>query len=325
MEAQASERPTLIVDGQNLFIRSWAAYPTMNKNGEPMGGCVGFLKSLQRICYEIQPSRVYVAWEGGGSRRRRSLYSEYKLGRRPEKLNRFYGDDIPDSEENRKHQLITLLGFLKFSPVCQVYVSDCEGDDIIAHMCRGPFRSADKIIVSSDKDMYQLLDDKTRIYSLHKKKIVTAEEVFEEYRIRTHNFAIAKSLCGDPGDNVPGIKGLGFKTAAAKFPILGSESEVILQDVIDFCHTHSSESVIYRRVVEHVDEVKRNWKLVHLDGSMLSADQVFKIQHTIDTFKPASNRIGLIRALIKEGIEGFDVESFFYSFNCVDGIASLKQ
>lgn len=311
------EHPIIIIDGQNLFLRSWAAYPTMNKNGDPMGGCVGFLKSMQRICREIQPSRIYIAWEGGGSQRRRNLYSEYKLGRKPEKLNRFYGDDIPDSEENKKHQLISLLGMLKSTPICQVYVSDCEGDDIIAHLCRGPFMKHDKIIVSSDKDMYQLLDDKTKIYSLHKKKIVTQEEIFEEYRIKTFNFAIAKSICGDPGDNVPGVKGIGFKKAASKIPILGGNQQLILQEVFDFCQSRFDESIIYRRIIESIQDVKRNWRLVHLDGSMLSADQVSKVQYVIDTFEPRTDRMALIRSLINEGIEGFDIEGFFYDLKCV--------
>lgn len=312
-----SDRPILIIDGANLFLRSWAAYPTMNKNGEQMGGCIGFLKSMQRITREIQPSGIYIAWEGGGSRRRRSLYSEYKMGRKAEKLNRFYGDDIPDSEENKKHQLISLLGMLKFVPVCQVYVSDCEGDDIVAHLCKGPFRNEDKIIVSSDKDMYQLLDDVTRIYSLHKKQIVTAEDIFEEYRIKTRNFALAKAICGDPGDNVPGVKGVGFKKVASKIPILSNDEDIILQEVLDFCRSHVDESIIYRRIVEQEEDVKRNWKLVHLDGSMMSADQISKVQHVVDTFTPKVDRMGLIRSLVKEGIEGFDVEGFFYDLKCI--------
>lgn len=312
-----SDRPLLIIDGANLFLRSWAAYPTMNKNGEQMGGCIGFLKSMQRITREIQPSGIYIAWEGGGSRRRRSLYSEYKMGRKAEKLNRFYGDDIPDSEENKKHQLICLLGMLKFTPVCQVYVSDCEGDDVVAHLCKGPFRNEDKIIVSSDKDMYQLLDDVTKIYSLHKKQIITSDDIFEEYRIRTCNFALAKAICGDPGDNVPGVKGVGFKKVASKIPILSNDESIILQDVFDFCRSHIDESIIYRRIVEQEDDVKRNWRLVHLDGSMMSADQISKVQHVIDTFTPKVDRMGLIRSLLKEGIEGFDVEGFFYDLKCI--------
>ena len=108
----SSDRPVLIVDGMNAFIRSWAAFPTMSAHGYQMGGCIGFLKSLRKLVNEIQPKAIYVAWEGGGSSRRRKIYADYKMGRRPEKLNRFYEDDIPDTEENRKHQLVTLLGIV---------------------------------------------------------------------------------------------------------------------------------------------------------------------------------------------------------------------
>lgn len=317
-----SERPILIVDGQNLFIRSWAAYPQVSSHGYQMGGCIGFLKTLRRIVSEIQPTKVCIAWEGGGSQRRRNIYPDYKLGRRPEKLNRFYGDDLPESEENRKHQLIALLEMLKHIPICQVYASDCEGDDIVAFLCRGPYRLSNKIIVSSDKDMYQLLDDTTRIYSLHKKKVLTKDDVFEEYRITTKNFAMAKALCGDPGDNVPGIKGVGFKTVSKRLPFLGGDGDILVDEVISYCQAHIDESSFYRRIVENQDVLERNWRLVYLDGSMLSANQVSKIQHAIDTFTPRTNRIALTRSLIKEGIGDFNVEEFFYSFNCIDGVGS---
>jgi len=315
-----AERPILIIDGQNLFIRSWAAYPQMSTHGYQMGGCIGFLKTLRRILTEIQPIMVCIAWEGGGSQRRRSIYPDYKLGRRPERLNRFYGDDIPESEENRKHQLVVLLDMLKNVPVCQVYASDCEGDDIIAFLCTGPYKNHPKVIVSSDKDLYQLLNDNTRIYSLHKKKVLTAADIFEEFRVTSGNFAMAKALCGDPGDNIPGIKGLGFKTVSKKLPFLGTETDVLIDDVVSFCQSRITESVVYRRIVENRSHLERNWRLVHLDGSMLSSHQVSKVQHAIDTFTPHVNKIGLIKSLVKEGIGDFDVESFFYAFNCIDGI-----
>jgi len=290
----------------------------MSSHGYQMGGCIGFLKTLKRIVTEIQPKFVVVAWEGGGSSRRRSIYPDYKLGRRPEKLNRFYGDDIPESEENRKHQMLSLLDMLKSVPVCQVYVPDCEGDDIIAFLCKGYFRQAEKIIVSSDKDMYQLLDEKTRIYSLHKKLVLTKDDIFDEFRIKTHNFAMAKAICGDPGDNIPGIKGLGFKTVSKKMPFLGGDSEVLIDEVISFCHSRMPESSIYKRIVENESVIRRNWKLIYLDGSMLSATQISKVQHVIDTFAPHTNRIALIKSLVKEGIGDFNVEDFFYAFRCID-------
>lgn len=315
-----SSRPLIIVDAMNLFIRSYAAYPTMSSHGYQMGGTIGFLKTLRRIVGEVQPRAIYIAWEGGGSTRRRRIFSEYKMNRRPSKLNRFYEDDIPDSDENEKHQIFQLLAMLKCIPVCQLYAADCEADDVIAHLCCGPFKSDDKVIVSSDKDLYQLIDENTRQYSLHKKTYVTVENVLEEFRVTPANFGIAKTLCGDKGDNVPGIKGFGFKTVARLFPFLGTDDDILLQDVIDFSHTHVDESALYRRVVHQEADVRRNWKLVHLDGSMLSQSQVSRIKQALETYDPSMDRMGLMRLLIKEGIGDFDIAGFSTTFNCIEGL-----
>lgn len=316
----STDRPVIIVDAMNLFVRSYSAYPSMNVHGEPMGGCVGFLKTLRRLTSEIQPAAIYVAWEGGGSQRRRALYSEYKLNRKPVKMNRFYEDDIPDTDENKQHQIIMLLGLLKCVPVCQIYVSDCEGDDVIAYLCNIPFKNQNKVILSSDKDLFQLLDDNTRIYSLHKKVYVTKDDVLKEFRVTAENFALAKSLCGDSSDNIPGIKGLGFKKAAKLFPILGTESNLVLQDVLNYCAAHVDESPMYQRVLDGVADVQRNWKLVFLNGSMLSATQAQRVDHVISTFKPSVDRMQFMRKLLKEGINDFDIDDFFYSFHCIENV-----
>jgi 5'-3' exonuclease len=317
-----SQRPILIIDGMNAFVRSYAAYPSMSSHGYQMGGCIGFLKTLRKLINEISPSVVYVVWEGGGSQRRRNLYADYKMNRKPEKLNRFYEDDIPDSDDNKKHQLITLLGMLKKAPVCQLYVSDCEGDDVIAYLCRQKFLNLPKIIASSDKDMYQLLDENTSIYSLHKKTYVNSESVVTEFRVQPKNFALAKALCGDPSDNIPGVKGLGFKTVSKVLPFLGQENEILLEDVFNYCHAHLGESSYMKRIVENKEEVKRNWKLVYLDGSMLSQQQISKVDYMLSTFVPKVDRMGLVKDLVREGIGDFDVEGFFYSFI---GIENLRN
>jgi len=316
----SDQRLVLIVDCMNLYMRSWAAFPQMSSHGYQMGGCIGFLKTLRKLVNEQQPRAVYLAWEGGGSTRRRSIFKEYKLNRKPEKLNRFYGDDIPDTEENKKHQIIALLAMLKCVPVCQVYVQDCEGDDVVAYLCCGPMKDVPKIVASSDKDLYQLLDDKTKIYSLHKKTYIQPADVLVEFRVNVKNFAIAKSLCGDPSDNIPGIKGLGFKTVSQKFPFLGTEQDILLQDVYDYAAAHSEDSIIYKRIVDEWDTVKRNWKLVFLDGGMLSASQGELVDHVISTSVPRVNKMGLVKQLVKEGIGDFDVADFFHVFNCIEGI-----
>lgn len=313
-------RPVLIVDAMNLFVRSYCAYPTMSSHGYQMGGCIGFLKTLKRIVYEMQPSAVYVCWEGGGSSRRRKILPDYKLRRAPGKLNRFYEDDIPDTEQNREHQTLALLAMLKCTPVCQLYARDCEGDDLVAYLSCGPMQGVDKVIVSSDKDLYQLLNDNTKMYSLHKKTFVTQENVMEEFRVQARHFAIAKALCGDPGDNVPGVKGVGFKTVSKLFPMLGLEDNILLQDVIDYAHSHEDESRMYKRIVDCQEDVKRNWRLVYLDGNMVPQNQQAANEQRIKDFVPRADRIGLIRLLVKDGVNDFDTEDFYYSFNCIDNL-----
>jgi DNA polymerase-1 len=212
---------------------------------------------------------------------------------------------------------------LKKVPVCQVYVSDCEGDDIVAYLCKGPLSLKERIIISADKDMYQLLDEKTKIYSLYRKKFITDEDLYQEFRIRAHNFALAKCLCGDDSDNIPGVQGLGFKSVAKKFPMLGSDSTVILQELINYAHTQ--KGILYKRVTEETGLINRNWQLVHLDGSMLSADQMKRIDHVTDTFEPTVNRIELLKLLLKEGVNDFDIEGFFYDLSCIEGARTPRR
>jgi len=312
------DKSILIIDGSNMFIRCYSACPDMSLHGHQVGGTIGSLRTLRRLLNELQPSALYLVWEGGGSSRRKSLFSEYKENRRPEKLNRFYEDDIPDSDDNRQHQLVTLINLVRFLPIRQLYVSDCEGDDVIAFLCRGPLRGLNKVIASSDKDMYQLLDPLTRTYSFHKKRYVTTQDVLEEFRISCVNFSLAKSLCGDPSDNIPGVEGLGFRTVAKKFPFLGSDNPIILQDIFDYCHSRAKESIIYRRVLEHRDEVERNWRLIHLDVTSLAPEQIKRIETQLSTSIPKGDRMSLIRGLVQEGIGDFDVESMFYAFNCLE-------
>ena len=315
----SSTQVSVIIDISNLYIRSFIAYPSMSTlTGAQTGGIVGSLKMISRLLRETSPTNMYIVWESGGSVKRKSIYKEYKQHRKPEKLNRYYGDDLPDTDENRLHQMIVLMNCLKCTPTCQVYVPDCEADDVIAYLSQGPLKLHEKIIASSDKDFYQLLDEKTKMYSFYKKSFVTKENVLETFRVSSNNFAIAKALCGDISDNIPGIVGVGFKTVANRLAFLGTDENVILQDVFDYCSSHVTESTFYKKVLDNTDTVKRNWKLVNLGSGPLSNDQVQKVDHAIGTFVPFLDKMALVKCLVKEGISDFDLEGFCQSFDCID-------
>lgn len=314
----SEEETVIFIDCMNLFIRSYAAYPSMSSHGYQVGGVVGFMKTMTRILEDVRPQKVYAIWEGGGSVRRRALFSEYKAHRKPEKLNRFYGDDIPETSENKEQQIRALVSLLNHTPITQVYVQDCEADDVIGYLCK-KFTDSNKVIVSSDKDFYQLLDDKTRIYSLHKKTFIGKNDVFSEFGITPQNFALAKCLCGDTSDNINGVPGIGFKTAAKRFPILSGEQELLISNIVEYAHAHSNEAKVYKSVIENVSLIERNWKLVNLGLAMISADQISKIEEIVDNKNGKSNKINFIKRLIEEGITTFDAHSFFMAMSSLEG------
>jgi 5'-3' exonuclease len=185
--ASINRRPVLIVDGLNLFIRYYAAHPAMSRNGEQAGGVVGFLNAIGRLGQKIAPSEIYVVWEGGGALKKRGVFKEYKKKKKPQKLNRYY-DDIPDSITNHNNQVKTIVKCLTNTTVRQIYADGCEADDIIGYMCRYSFKDNRKVIISSDHDYYQLLDNKTLIWSPTLKSLVSHKDVKEKYKVTARNF-----------------------------------------------------------------------------------------------------------------------------------------
>ncbi len=295
--------PVLLVDAKNLFTRHYAANPDMTSNGLQCGGVVGFMKTLRRLVYDLSPSVVVIAWEGGGSTKRRAIYSEYKANRKPARLNRFYEDDIPDTEDNKVWQMAITARMLKRFPVCQVYVQDCEGDDVIAHLCRNQYKDRKKIILSNDKDFYQLLDEKTSIYSPQSKRIHTVVDVKKEFfGIQPQNFALAKALCGDKSDNVPGVKGLGFKTLVQRIPLFISDGELTIDDVIAYANVRRTEAKVMASVAESEKLIRMNWRLVYLGGSTLTHDQAARVETVLAEHSPKIDMLSFMRDLIEIGV-----------------------
>lgn len=275
----------------------------MTANGEQCGGIVGFLKTLRRLVYEQSPALVVIAWEGGGSTKRRAIYSEYKANRKPERLNRFYEDDIPDTEDNRVWQMAQLAKMLKRFPVCQVYVQDCEGDDVIAHVCRNQYRDRKKIIVSNDRDFYQLLDADTSIYSPQSKRLHSQVDVEKEFfGIKPQNFALAKALCGDKSDNIPGVKGLGFKTLVSRIPLFMTDKELTIDDVLDYCRVRQDEAKVMKNVVASEALIRTNWRLVYLGGTTLSHEQALKVDTILAEHSPRMDMLSFMRDLVEVGV-----------------------
>lgn len=307
---------TMLIDAMNIFVRSYVVNPTMSEHGHQFGGSLGFLKSLGSYSRRFNPDRIIVIWEGGGSPRRRALLPEYKANRKPVRLNRseIY-EDIPDTKENFNYQVAATTKLLNYTSAQQLYVADCEADDVIGYLAKN-FLEGDVLIASSDKDFYQLLSDKVTMYSPTRKKIIKVEDVLEEHQIHPINFATARCFVGDNSDNISGIRGVGLKTLAKKFPNLRNAEFVSCNDIINKCQMipEAKRLKMHRSIIGNAELIKRNWKLMYLDISNLSGDQVLKIKSKAQYKSNKRDKLGMIRQLIEEGINmprSFDPHKFF--------------
>ena len=309
----------LIIDGMNVFMRHFAANPAISENGESIGGVVGFLRGLKNLINGLYPKEVIVVWEGGGSPRRRAIDPNYKQSRRPVKLNRFY-EEIPATASGRNQQINMLIQLLRFGPIKQLYVSDCEADDVIGYLTNFELRNKKIVIASSDHDYYQLVNDNITIWSPGQKKIVTQEDIFKKFNIHPENFCAARCFCGDKSDGVPGASGVGFKSITKRFKFLSTGEKSSVDDIITFAEQNvlQSKLKIYKNIVNHATRAKINWKLMYLGTNNLSASQIRKIEFQIEQQPPSSKKLDFMRALKRYQINNFDVNSYFMALNFIN-------
>lgn len=205
----------VLIDGKSVFYRGYYAMGALSlADGTPTGGIYGFAAIAMEIVHKLDPTKVVVAWDSKTSTsRRRAIFPDYKAGRiKP-------GEDFYAQIPMLK-QLIHDLGWTF------IEIPDYEADDIIgtlshqADQSRGPDGQCDyeTYIISSDLDMLQIVDDNTHMWRILKGftniEQLDIPEVEAKYGIKKSQFLDLKSLKGDASDNIPGVPGVGEKTAA---------------------------------------------------------------------------------------------------------------
>lgn len=335
---EEQRRPILIIDGFNLFIRHFVVNEAVTTTGELCGGVVGFLKALNNLTTQFSPERIYVVWEqGGGCPRRRKLYPEYKANRMKVKTE-FKSINLPangvpskqwikDDTENKIRQTKILVDSLKHLPVCQVYVAETECDDVIGYMIRNKLKNINalKIVVSSDRDFYQLLDEpNVKIFnpadkSFHDGPIVKVKVGKDDFvNVPARNYVLVRTMTGDDSDNITGVPGMGFKTALKVFPSLSDDShDHTIQELLETARTQLSTMKKSPKVVGSViaceEVIRRNWQLMYLSSGTLAPNQINKIDYAVDEFEPRMNKLGLIKTLLGAGVvSNIDFDSMAY-------------
>lgn len=294
----------LLVDGLNTFLRSYAAVPSMDEDGNHVGGMIGFLKSLGLAIRTFKPTRVVIVFDGkGGSQRRRKLYPQYKANRKPPvRLNRAYDMTTDEQEkENMKFQLVSLIEMLECLPVTILALDNVEADDVIAYLSQlVTTAGGDSIIYSTDKDFFQLAAPNIKIYNPIKKKTFDETVILEDYGIHPKHFHFFRALNGDKSDNIDGVKGVGEVTLKKYLPEVADPTTDISLDLIEQKYAGQKKiPKMITNILSNKDIVERNLHLMNLHEGIMSTDARMKVSHKFDGYHTELKKYDLTKVMHK--------------------------
>lgn len=207
-ETDIPRKKLAVIDGKSVFYRGYFAMPNLStKDGTPTGGVFGFATMALEVIKRLQPDYVAVAWDKPKTniRRRLELYPEYKAGRKPTPPD--FKAQIPVLQE-----LLQAFGWPLYE------FDDYEADDIMGTMAlQASEQGIETMLITSDLDMLQLVNPLVHVYALKKGlsniELYTPESFEAKYGIRVDQAVDLKALKGDSSDNIPGVPGVGEKTA----------------------------------------------------------------------------------------------------------------
>ena len=211
---QEKPKRIVLVDGHHLAYRSYFALPEMTTSrGEPVQAIYGFLRTLLKLLRE-DGDCVIVVFDAPGPSFRHEAYEAYKAQRAPTP------EDFKPQVEKIK-EAVDLLGLKRLE------VPGFEADDVIGTLARRAEREGyEVVIVSSDRDLFQLLSDRVSVW-LPTGETMTPEKVERKYGVPPGAWVDYRALVGDPSDNIPGVKGIGPKTAAKLIREWGSVENLL--------------------------------------------------------------------------------------------------
>ena len=209
--AKIAQNPLVLVDGSSYLYRAFHAFPPLtNKQGEPTGAMYGVLNMLKSLIAQVEPSHIAVVFDAKGKTFRDELFEQYKSHRPP----------MPDelrSQIQPLHAMIKALGIPLLS------IEGVEADDVIGTLAVQASQAGKHVLISTgDKDMAQLVNDHIMLINTMNNTLLDREGVIEKYGIPPELIIDYLALLGDSSDNIPGVKGVGEKTAIALLQGIGS-------------------------------------------------------------------------------------------------------
>src|SRR5690606_11787127 len=200
---KAAPRRLFLVDGSGYIFRAFHALPPMTKSdGTPINAVYGFCNMLIRLLDDMEADAIAVIFDASARSFRNDIYADYKANR-------------PEPPDELKPQFPLIREAVRAFNVPCIEVEGYEADDIIATYARQAAARGESVtIVSSDKDLMQLVGDGICMYDPMRLKTIGPDEVRERFGVGPEKVVDVQALAGDSTDNVPGVPGIGVKTAA---------------------------------------------------------------------------------------------------------------
>ena len=207
--------PLVLVDGSSYLYRAFHAFPPLtNSAGEPTGAMYGVLNMLKSLISQVQPSHIAVVFDAKGKTFRDEMFEQYKSHRPP----------MPDDLRKQiqpLHDIIRALG------IPLLVIEGVEADDVIGTLAVAASKANQKVLISTgDKDMAQLVDDNIMLINTMNNTLLDRDAVIEKYGIPPELIIDYLALMGDSSDNIPGVAGVGEKTALGLLQGIGSMAEI---------------------------------------------------------------------------------------------------
>ena len=213
--AQIAENPLILVDGSSYLYRAYHAFPPLtNSAGEPTGAMYGVLNMLKSLLMQYQPSHVAVVFDAKGKTFRDELFENYKSHRPP----------MPD---DLRAQIAPLHEMVKAMGLPLLAVSGVEADDVIGTLALEAEKQGRAVLISTgDKDMAQLVAPGITLINTMTNTVLGPEEVEQKYGVPPSLIIDFLAMMGDSSDNIPGVPGVGEKTAQALLQGLGGMQSI---------------------------------------------------------------------------------------------------
>ena len=241
-----------LIDSYSFVFRAYFSMPALTrKDGTPVGAVYGFIKMMMRLLASLDFTHIVAIFDSGSKTFRNEIYSEYKMHR-------------PECPEDLKPQFPIIRQVAESLNLATLEKKNYEADDLIATIAKQVDPDEyEVLIISPDKDLMQLVSDHIKIYDAGKDKMIDRAAVKEKFGVKPEQVVDILALMGDAADNIPGVKGVGPKTASELISEFGSLENLYQnldkikqkkrKEYLETDHEKAKLSKILARLEENVD------------------------------------------------------------------------